>query len=194
MNKPLLSKSEVRSRYRQKRACLSDDDIERFNQHLLRRFTGFNFLNIQFIHFFLPIIKRKEPDTYPMIHWLRKNHPEIKVVVSRTNTNTYLMESFLWDGSEKLQVNSWGIDEPVSGVRVLPQQLDAVIVPLLAYDTQGNRVGYGKGFYDRFLLSCRADCQKIGLSFFDPLQGTIDTDEHDVKLDFCISVERCWRF
>src|SRR5690606_6473364 len=104
----------------------------------------------------------------PMIHWILKDHPEIEIVLSRCNLGTNLMEHFSWDGRQELISNRWGIEEPHSGTKVLSQQLDAVIVPLLVFDKEGHRVGFGKGFYDRFLADCRVDCKKIGLSFFDP--------------------------
>lgn len=72
--------------------------------------------------------------------------------------------------------------------------LDAVLVPLIAFDARGFRVGYGKGFYDRFLKTCRADCLKIGLSLFPPVEKIADTADFDVKLDACATPEKIWRF
>lgn len=149
---------------------------------------------MRFVHFFLPIQKFREPNTTPIIHWLLKDHPEISIVLSKSNLETNLMEHFLWDGLEELQSNRWGIKEPQNGIRILPQQLDAVIIPLLAFDQEGNRVGFGKGFYDRFLADCKKDCQKIGLSFFEPIAETIDIDAHDAKLDACITSTKTYFF
>ncbi|MGC4022748.1 MAG: 5-formyltetrahydrofolate cyclo-ligase, partial [Cyclobacteriaceae bacterium] len=67
------------------------------------------------------------------------------------------------------------------------EKIDIVIVPLLAFDAAGNRVGYGKGFYDQFLKTCRKDCKKIGLSLFEASQDLISNEEHDVKLDYAIT-------
>ena len=69
-----------------------------------------------------------------------------------------------------------------------------VFVPLLAYDKQGNRVGYGKGFYDNFLSKCKPETIKIGLSFFPPEEKIKDVSESDVKLDFCVTPEEVFRF
>ena len=62
-----------------------------------------------------------------------------------------------------------------------------VLVPLLCFDRSGHRVGYGKGYYDRFLRKCRADCKKIGLSMFDPVDEITDAGESDVRLDLVIT-------
>jgi 5-formyltetrahydrofolate cyclo-ligase len=69
-----------------------------------------------------------------------------------------------------------------------------VFVPLLAFDTLGNRVGYGKGFYDQFLSECQPETIKIGLSFFEAENTITDVFEKDVRLDFCITPKKCYRF
>jgi 5-formyltetrahydrofolate cyclo-ligase len=55
------------------------------------------------------------------------------------------------------------------------------------FDRRGFRVGYGKGFYDKFLSECRADCLKIGLSYFEPIDEISDAQNFDVRLDCCIT-------
>lgn len=187
-------KKVLRDDYLDKRNALSEGEILQFNNELLKEFKKLSLEEIHFLHFFLPIQKFREPDTHPIIHWLLKHHPEIKIVLSRSNLETHLMEHFIWDGSQELFTNRWGIEEPDSGTKVLPQQLDAVIVPLLVFDKKGNRVGFGKGFYDRFLVDCRPDCLKIGLSFFEPIEKILDIDAHDIQLDVCISRDTIWRF
>ena len=64
--------------------------------------------------------------------------------------------------------------------------LDLVFVPLLISDENNYRVGYGKGFYDRFLLNCRKDCKKIGLNFFKPTSKIVDINAFDIALDAVI--------
>jgi 5-formyltetrahydrofolate cyclo-ligase len=91
-------------------------------------------------------------------------------------------------------MNQWGITEPEYGKEVPPQLIDVVIVPLLAFDTRGNRLGYGKGFYDRFLAECKADVLKIGVSYFEPEQAFEEVDEYDIPLDICVTPERVWSF
>lgn len=186
-------KKALRKEYLQKREALSEQDLHQFNIDLFKRFKMLPLTGLRFIHFFLPIKRLREPDTLPIIHWLLKEHPEIKVVLSRSNLDTNLMEHFIWDEQELL-TNRWGIQEPHQGIKILSQQIDAVVVPLLIFDKDGNRVGFGKGFYDRFLSDCRDDCKKIGLSYFEPISKIKDTDAYDVKLDLCITKDKVWRF
>jgi 5-formyltetrahydrofolate cyclo-ligase len=82
--------------------------------------------------------------------------------------------------------SDWGIPEPVDGIPVDPAVFDVALIPLLVFDTQGHRVGYGKGFYDRYLARCRPDCLKIGVSLFDAVTPIEDMEVHDVALDMAI--------
>ena len=90
-------------------------------------------------------------------------------------------------GNTKIKKNSYNIPEPVEGIEVPDTKIDVVFVPLLAYDEEGNRVGYGKGVYDRFLKKCRPETIKIGLSFFSPEEKIEDVSSNDIKLDFCVT-------
>jgi 5-formyltetrahydrofolate cyclo-ligase len=87
----------------------------------------------------------------------------------------------------RIKKNAYNIPEPVDGIEVPSHKIDVVFVPLLAFDKKGHRVGYGKGFYDKFLSECKPDVIKIGLSFFDPEELITDVFEGDVKLDYCVT-------
>src|SRR5690606_160755 len=185
-------KKILRKDYLQKRYALSEQELYQFNIDLLNKFKTLPLTGLRFIHFFLPIKRFREPDTLPLIHWALEEYPEIKIVLSRSNLDTLLMEHFIWNDEQELVKNRWGIQEPQQGKKVLAQQIDAVIVPLLIFDKEGNRVGFGKGFYDRFLSDCRSDCKKIGLSYFDPIAEIKDINPYDVKLDLCITRSKIW--
>jgi len=90
--------------------------------------------------------------------------------------------------------NSYGIPEPKGGLEISPELIDLVIVPLLCYDKSGNRVGYGKGYYDRFLKKCRKNCIKIGFSYFAPTESIDDINEFDIQLDYGISPDAIHEF
>lgn len=140
--------------------------------------------NIRFLHTFLPIENTKEPNILPFIDTIQQSHPFIQLVVSKSDLQHFSMKHILYNATTDLQKNKWGIWEPVAGDPIEEWKLDAVLVPLLVCDNMGNRVGYGKGFYDRFLSNCRKDCRKIGVSFFEPLDVPIeDVASHDVPLD-----------
>jgi 5-formyltetrahydrofolate cyclo-ligase len=104
------------------------------------------------------------------------------------------LEHCLLTDQTTLKLNRWGIPEPLSGISISPQQIEVVFVPLLAFDQEGHRVGYGKGYYDRFLGECPKSTLKVGLSFFDPISKIEDIDTNDIALDFAITPERVYSF
>src|SRR5690606_35011730 len=104
------------------------------------------------------------------------------------------MTHFLLTEETKIKKNNYNIPEPISGEEIPSDKIDVVFIPLLAYDIHGNRVGYGKGFYDRFLSECRKDTLKIGLSFFEPENKREDVYEQDIPLDFCITPDTIYTF
>jgi len=90
--------------------------------------------------------------------------------------------------------NTYGIPEPVNGTLTDPEKIGLVIVPLLCFDERGYRVGYGKGYYDRFLSLCKKDTLKIGFSYFEAVPEITDIHPRDVKLDYCVTPEKNYAF
>lgn len=190
----IQTKFELRKIYREKRKALSVEELHALNKQLVSRVQRLDFRRFSTIHLFLPIEGNREPDTYAIAHWLRTIYPHIRLVLSKSNTETYRMQHIIWDEKTMLKVNRWGIPEPENGTLVSAATIDAVFVPLLAFDQQGHRVGYGKGFYDRFLGECQLDTQKIGLSLFPAVTSIADINEHDIVLDACVTPHRTWQF
>ncbi|MDM8566133.1 5-formyltetrahydrofolate cyclo-ligase [Candidatus Halobeggiatoa sp. HSG11] len=157
-----------------------------------RFFTSFDLDKIQKLHVFLPM--SREINTWLIINEIFQNYPSISVITSKSNLQTYTMESYYLDMNTELTKNSWGISEPVNAHKCHDDKIDMILLPLLAFDKQGFRVGYGKGFYDRFLLKCRPDIIKIGLSQFAPIDKIDDINEYDIKMDFCVMAEHTWIF
>ena len=147
------------------------------------------------VHLFMPITNNKEVDTFSILEYFKEHAPALKLVIPKTNFEKLEMENILFDPEYTvLGRNKLGIPEPIHGHKISSQLIDVVFMPLLAFDLQGNRVGYGKGFYDRFLTGCRADVQKMGLSLFDPVEQVDDINEFDMRLDACITPDRIWEF
>jgi len=86
------------------------------------------------------------------------------------------------------------VPEPVDGIEVPAEKIDVVFVPLLAFDKNGNRAGYGKGFYDTFLLECKEDVIKVGLSLFTAEDEITDVSEKDIPLNYCVTPEKIYSF
>jgi len=104
------------------------------------------------------------------------------------------MQSFIDDKDLILQNNDFDIPEPISGNQVEATEIDLILIPLLAFDTAGYRVGYGKGFYDRFMAICKPSTLFVGLSFFDPVNGIDDLNEFDMKMHSCITPAQIYNF
>ena len=148
--------------------------------------------NKLYYHLFLTIEEQKEINTEYILQILAGKDKEI--VISKCDFATLGMTHFLLTDNTKIKKNSYNVPEPVDGLEVPDAKIDVVFVPLLAYDKQGNRVGYGKGFYDNFLSKCKPETIKIGLSFFPPEEKIEDVSENDLKLDFCVMPEGIFEF
>lgn len=186
-----MNKSQLRTRFKEKRSRLTPEDVEDKSLKIANQALKLGIWDKQYYHLFLSITRHHEVHTEYLLHILQGK--DKNVVVSKSNFNTRMLEHFLLTDSTPILLNSYGIPEPVDGIEVPVNKIDVVFVPLLACDEKGNRVGYGKGFYDRFLAECRADVKKIGLSFFDPV-STIATDDHDVKLDSLVTPTGIFHF
>lgn len=143
-----------------------------------------------YFHLFMSIYQKREVDTSFVLSILqgKDKHVIVPKVVGDA------LEHFLLTDATKFVENKWGVPEPTDGIAVLPRQLDVVFVPLVAFDGIGNRVGYGKGFYDAFLAACRADVIKIGLSFFEAEDRITDVAPHDIRLDYCVTPKKIYSF
>lgn len=188
-----MTKSETRNEFLKLRLGLAMPELASLNGKLCSSFfSSIDLASTKVIHTFLPIPSKKEPNTSLIIDKLKKDFAQIRISIPRVE-NDHLI-NFYFDGDNQLKKNQWGILEPTSGEPTLINKIDLVIVPLLAFDKKGNRVGYGKGFYDRFLSKCRPDCKKVGLSFFEPVDEITDVDSHDIKLTHCVTPENFYSF
>lgn len=186
-----MNKIELRKAYKAKRQVLSSQDIEDKSLQIANQVLILDIWSRHYFHLFLSLTKQKEINTDYLLHLLQGK--DKNVVVSKSDFATQTLTHFLLTDSTRISLNSYGIPEPIEGLEVPVEKLDVVFVPLLAYDILGNRVGYGKGFYDRFLTQCRPEAVKIGLSFFDPVKH-IDTNKNDVKLDMVVTPNRIFNF
>jgi 5-formyltetrahydrofolate cyclo-ligase len=186
-----MLKSALRKQALQQRNALTRAQANALNEALLTQFTSIDFTHINSVHIYLPIVKHNEPNTFLLIDWLKKNHPEIVIVVPKSNFETHTISNYIYQGKADLKENQYQIPEPQQAKPFLGMP-DMIIVPLLAFDKNGYRVGYGKGFYDRFLQNSQA--QKIGLSFFEAIPKITDVHLNDVRLDKCITPTKIINF
>lgn len=190
-----MTKQEVRKRYLQKRQKISEAEYGRLNFDLYQNFfSNIDLSFIKVLHTFLPITEKKEVDTWLIIDRIKREFPHIRIAIPKVNSQTGVFDSFYFEGLHQLATNPWGIPEPKQGIPTEPEKIDLVLIPLLAYDRKGHRVGYGKGFYDKFLAVCRPDCKKVGLSFFNAEEEVVDLNDRDVPMDQCITPTGIFNF
>ncbi|WP_445456141.1 5-formyltetrahydrofolate cyclo-ligase [Flavobacterium sp. HNIBRBA15423] len=179
-----MNKKELRQKYKGLRQQLSQEEIEDKSLAIANQLLKMDIWDKTYYHVFLPIEEQKEVNTEYILQILAGKDKE--VVVSKSDFKTTTMTHFLLTDNTKIKKNEYNIPEPVTGLNVPTEMIDVVFVPLLAYDKQGNRVGYGKGFYDKFLSECNPNVIKIGLSFFEPEEKIEDLFENDIQLNFCV--------
>ena len=190
-----MDKATLRKLFLEKRQNLSRSEYWMKTDDLMNQFKLLNWSDYRMVHIFMPISKNNEVDTFSILNYFKGNFPNLKIAVPRTDFKKLEMENVLYDHEcTILGRNKFDIPEPIHGEVISANQIDLVFVPLLAFDQMGNRAGYGKGFYDRFLMTCRPDVKKIGLSYFDPVEEIDDLNEFDIKMDSCICPDKIWNF
>lgn len=178
-----MTKQELRKIYLEKRKSLSEGEFAQLSFQLYQNFFSNADLSfIKVVHTFLPIISKREPDTWLIIDRIRREYPHIRISIPRVNNELKRLENFFFEGLHQLTTNSWGIQEPKQGMPTESEKIDLVLVPLLVCDAEGHRVGYGKGFYDKFLKQCKPNVKKIGISLFEPVDAIDDTHSADIPL------------
>ena len=187
-----MTKKELRIKYKALRNHLSENDGEEMSLAIANKVLTLPIWEKTYFHIFLPIIEQKEVNTEFILHLLSGKDKEI--IVSKCDLETCHLVHFLLTDNTNIKKNKYNIPEPVNGLEVPTGKIDVVVVPLLAFDKAGNRVGYGKGFYDRFLLECKPETIKIGISFFEAEDLIEDIFENDVKLDYCVTPNTVYRF
>lgn len=191
----MLTKNEIRKIALNNRKKLSSCEIDNNSKLIINKFIkSFSLKEINTIHVFLPIIKHNEINTFHLIEYIKTNFPHIKIIVPKVieNTNEMLALELIHDCD--LIENKWGILEPCNETIINPSQIDLIILPLLGFDLQGNRVGYGKGFYDRFLTQCKTNIIKVGFCLEPPFENILDIDYFDYKLDYVITSNCVYQF
>lgn len=178
-----MQKTELRKMYLEKRKALSNDEVLLLSEKIFEQFCHhFSLDGIKNVHVFLPIQKLNEVNTRLFIdHFWAKG---ISVFVPKIKDGK--MISLPYTRDTELVENAWGIIEPLNE-DYQELSFDMVLTPLLYADSQGNRIGYGKGFYDYFFKNLKDETIKIGLGFFEPKEAITDVSAEDVRLDYLVT-------
>jgi 5-formyltetrahydrofolate cyclo-ligase len=187
-----MTKYELRKTYKSLRSNLSHDVVDEFSLSIANNLLKLSIWEYSFYHIFLSIEEQKEVNTDYILNIL--SGKDKNIVISKSDFDTGNMTNYLLTDSTKIKKNTYNIPEPIDGIEISNDKIDVVFIPLLAFDKFGNRVGYGKGFYDRFLANCKPETLKIGLSFFEAEAEITNVFESDVKLDYCVTAAKTYLF
>ena len=186
-----FTKAELRIQYRRRRKALTPQQIDELSILIVNRCLELKLWDQSTYHLFMSFRKNNEIDTSLLLSVIqgKDKQPVIPKMVGDHDLEHYLLLD-----QTPIKINQWGIPEPQSGIKIDSEQIEVVFVPLLIFDLQGHRVGYGKGYYDRFLAKCKPGTIKVGLSFFDPIERIKDIESHDIPIDFGVTPNKSYEF
>ena len=189
----MKTKNELRQDYRQLRKQLSGDEVNDLSRKITTQLGTWlkGQEGLTHFHLFFPISKFKEVNTFYIQQLLEQQDKTL--FTSQVNREENRLDTLQLPPDAAFFLDEWGIPVPQESVRVTSTKIQVVFVPLLAYDKSGHRLGFGKGFYDRFLASLEQPVLKVGLSFFTP-EEAIPVEPHDIPLDYCITPEQILKF
>ena len=187
-----MNKKELREIYTAKRKELSYEKIEelskRIGSNILKNFN----LENKTISLFLPIKSQNEINTFLLLDDFLKLGTIVGI--SKTNFKTLELTHYKYISKDQLSLNSFGIPEPIFGEEIKPEKFEIVFVPLYTIDKDGQRVGYGKGIYDRFLKVCDKNCLFIGLNLFNKIEVIDNILPTDISLNYCVTPQKVIKF
>ena len=186
-----MDKLFLREKYQKLRERISENSVMEKSISIANKCLELPIWEKKYFHLFLSSKKLNEVETKYLLSILYGK--DKLIVIPKVKKGADILESFLLTDETKLKISSLGIPEPIEGIFVDPKKIDVVFIPLLAFDFEGNRVGYGKGYYDRFLKNCNSKCLKIGVSFFNA-EKKISVSKLDVNLNYCITPDKIYSF
>ncbi|MBZ4688351.1 MAG: 5-formyltetrahydrofolate cyclo-ligase [Clostridia bacterium] len=181
-------KNKLREKIKKQRMEMSKEGIVKKSENIkktlltLSQFQDANLI-MSYIHF------RNEVETGKIMTTALQMGKRVVVPVCEVKTKK-LIPAEIKSYPEDLQCGAYGIMEPCEIKPVRPEEIDLVLVPGVAFDVNGNRLGYGAGYYDRFLARLRSDATTIALAFEMQILDNVFPEEHDVPMDYIITEER----
>jgi 5-formyltetrahydrofolate cyclo-ligase len=188
-----MDKSAIRKMHLEMRKAISEEMKMQFSEKISNNVLGYLKSNpeIRHIHLFLSITRLNEVNTLPLLEKLQ----DLGYILytSYVNPASKVLDTVEITHIKEFDQDSFGIPIPKNINAVGNGKIQLVLVPLLAFDIEGNRLGYGKGYYDQFLASISPKIMKAGLSFFPPT-NEIPVESHDIGLDICITPDMIYYF
>ena len=186
----MSNKHVLRLVYREKRKALSTAQRAHASAAILEHVIAENLIKEGPVMLYLDSSNHQE---LPMEKWFDAVE-QYQICVPKVIDTDGKMEAVIWEKEMPIQSNSWGIPEPLSSIYINPKNIATIVVPLLCFDQNGHRVGYGKGYYDRFLSRCSTACRTIGVSCFEPIEKIEDANATDVPLQYVVTPQGVYSF
>ena len=187
-----MNKKSLRSLFKKKRQEISKTELESISKDVRLQLTShFEFKN-KLVNIFLPIERFNEIDLSVLIDDIQRLGGQ--VCLNKSDFKSHTITPYLYSELSHIQTNVYGILEPIEGTEIPVNHIDFVIVPLLTFDQNGHRVGYGKGFYDVFLARFDSNTLFVGVCHFDEPSNIEDLSEQDVPLHYIITPKRIYKF
>lgn len=186
-----MLKSECRQLMLSKRSALSTSECTKLDDLLLVQFQRLNWSEINCVGSFYPLESKNEPNSLLLTKYLKAIFPALIIAYPKINEDNSM--DFYAETNDLIN-NKWGIPEPIPTSIIYPDKVDAYLVPLLCFDLLGQRVGFGKGYYDQYFSKHSYFVQKIGISYFEPIPKIEDTNHFDVPLTKCITPWKIYEF
>jgi 5-formyltetrahydrofolate cyclo-ligase len=188
-----MLKADIRTHYKSKRRKISSTEKEKLEDLILIQFQKLKLKKFYTMLSYVPIQVQNEYDPYLLEAYSEFSPDDLAMAYPIINYDTNEMLALIVHEDQPFELDRYGIPQPTAGIKLNPKDIDLIIVPLLAFDKNGYRVGYGKGYYDKFIAKCTPSVIKIGVSFFEPVEID-DIDEWDKKLDYCLTPEKTYSF
>ncbi|MDR0791822.1 MAG: 5-formyltetrahydrofolate cyclo-ligase [Chitinophagaceae bacterium] len=182
-----MNKHELRNIYKEKRKAISSKDKLKLDDLMLIQFQRLAFSGVETLLTYFPMVSMNEPNTHLFSGYLQHVIPHLRIAYPVCDFENNTMNAALINEETVYVGNAIGIKEPEPVNFISPGEIDLIFVPLLTCDMQGYRVGYGKGFYDKFLAECRENILKTGFNYYEPVNKIDDIEPYDVPLNYCIT-------
>ena len=187
-----MIKAAARKKLMEQRKNLTVNECLKYDDLLLIQFQKLDWSNVHCVANFYPLEKHNEPNSLLLAKYLKAIIPNVLMAYPIIDAANSTM--IFYSETEMLQQNQYGIMEPLPTQLITPDSIDVILVPLLGVDKTGHRIGFGKGFYDKYFVNFPAGRPRIGVSYFEPTANIQDTHEFDVPLTHCITPWNSYEF
>jgi len=189
-----MIKKNVRKEYLQRRMDTPEEDLQQQMALMAFQFRKLTLPPVKFLMSYSPLLSRREFDVSVCEDMLKIQNPSLQIAWPRIDEQTRDMDAVIMQRGGLFTKNRYNVLEPISSTIIEPEVLDVIFVPLVAFDERGYRVGYGKGYYDRFLARCKPGIIRVGFCYFEPVRPIEDVHQFDIPLNYCITPYRTYEF